>query len=129
MNMMQQYFKGWKYESKYHNTFLNQNKKPGCLKLFFLTVIKAMIKSTLGGEGFTSAYSLKFTMKKHQAGAQGGNLEAKQEQNHGGMVLTCLLLVDCSTSFLCSLGPFFRGGTTHSELGPSIAVINLENSP
>lgn len=80
---------------------ISPNKKPGCLKLFSMAVIKTMIEeSTLVREGFALASSLKFIMKNSQAGAQDENLEAQQKQNHGEIMLTCLLLMYCSISFL-----------------------------
>lgn len=45
---------------------INQNKKPGCLKLYSMVTKKTMIKIKRRRAGFTSAYILKFILKNRQ---------------------------------------------------------------
>jgi hypothetical protein len=57
----------------------------------------------------------------------GRNLEAG---DNGGVLLTGLLTLACSASFI--IAPWITcpgGGTTHSAMGLSTSIINQENVP
>lgn len=89
----------------------------------YITLINAMAKSNLGKKEFPSFMVLNHNLSSKQirAGAQDRGQELNR--SHGGLMLTGLFLLACSSCFLVALGTI-RDGVSHNELGLPISITN-----